>query len=102
MCARLARRVVAPHLEGEEVEGATPCFLALVRHGGGVGGARQNPPPLLPFFVGVAPSTVIPGYRVNEEPEATVSTTGGALCAQDTDSVSNNSNAVRVETDAVT
>ena len=48
--------------EGEEVEGATPCFLALVRHRAGVGGARQNPPPPLPFS-GVAPSTEIPAGR---------------------------------------
>ena len=48
--------------EGEEVEGATPCFLPLVRHRGGGGGARQNPPPPLPFS-GVAPSTVIPGGK---------------------------------------
>ena len=37
-CPPLARRVVAPHGEGEEVEGATPRFLALVRHRGGGGG----------------------------------------------------------------
>ena len=51
--------------EGEEVEGATPCFLPLVRHRGGGGGARQNPPPPLPFS-GVAPSTVIPGGKAIE------------------------------------
>ena len=33
---RTARGGAAP--EGEEVEGATPCFLALVRHRGGVNG----------------------------------------------------------------
>ena len=38
--------------EGEEVEGATPCFSALVRHRAGGGGARQNPPPPLPFLGG--------------------------------------------------
>ena len=36
------RRVLAspraPHVEGEEVEGATPSFLALVRHRAGVNG----------------------------------------------------------------
>ena len=47
----LARRVVAPH-GGEEVEGATPCFSALVRHRAGGGGARQNSPPPLPFSGG--------------------------------------------------
>ena len=40
-CARvspLARRVVAPHREGEEVVRATPWFSPLVHHGGGVNG----------------------------------------------------------------
>ena len=57
----LARRVVAPHLEGEDVEGATPCFLALVRHERGQGrtGLRTPYPPLYR----VAPSTVIPGGK---------------------------------------
>ncbi len=34
--------------EGEEVEGATPSFLPLVRHQGGGGGARQDSPSPLP------------------------------------------------------
>ena len=35
---RFARRVMAPHREGEKVVRATPSFLALVRHRGGVNG----------------------------------------------------------------
>ena len=34
--------------EGEEVEGATPCFSAPVRHRAGGDGARQNSPSPLP------------------------------------------------------
>ena len=33
-----AGRKAAPHREGEEVEGATPRFLALVRHRGEING----------------------------------------------------------------
>ena len=35
---RVPASPVAPHREGEEVEGATPNYLALVRHRGGVNG----------------------------------------------------------------
>ena len=42
------------------------------------------------------------GGRADEEAEAAASTTGGALCARDSDSGSNNANAVRVETGTVT
>ena len=55
----------APRREGEEVEGATPCFLALVRHRAGGGGAHENSHHL-PSPSGVAPSTVIPGGKANE------------------------------------
>ena len=55
----------APRLEGEEVEGATPSFLALVRHRAGQGGAHENPHHL-PSPSGVAPSTVIPGGKAIE------------------------------------
>ena len=58
---RTARRGTAQ--EGEEVEGATPCFLPLVRHRAGVGGAPQWSHHL-PSPVGVAPSTVIPAGRL--------------------------------------
>ncbi len=40
------------------------------------------------------------GYRVGQQAETATSTTGGALCAPDPDSGSNNPNAVRVETGA--
>ena len=57
---RMARRGATR--EGEEVEGATPGFLPLVRHRAGGGGA-----PLwshhLPFPREGAPSTVIPGGK---------------------------------------
>ena len=65
----LARRVVAPHLEGEEVVRATPWFLALVRHRAGGGGAHVNSHHL-PSPPGVAPSTVIPGGKAIERPFA--------------------------------
>ena len=62
---RTARRGAAR--EGVMVEGATPCILPLARHRAGGGGARQNPPPPLPFL-GVAPSTVIPGGKAIDPP----------------------------------
>ena len=55
-----ARRGAAQ--EGEEVEGATPRFLALARHRGGVSGPPFGPP-LTPPLGGVAPSTLIPVGR---------------------------------------
>ncbi len=58
---RTARRGAAQ--EGEEVEGATPWFLALVRHRAGGGGAHENSHHL-PSRAGVAPSTVIPAGRL--------------------------------------
>ena len=59
----------APRREGLEVEGATPCFLALVRHRAGGGGAHENPHHL-PSPSGVAPSTVIPGGKASRRPLA--------------------------------
>ena len=44
------------------MEGATPRFLALVRHRGGVSGPPFGPP-LTPPLGGVAPTTVIPAGR---------------------------------------
>jgi len=53
-----------PRLEGEEVEGATPWFLALVRHRAGemVHAKVHHFPPVS----GVAPSAVIPGGKAIE------------------------------------
>ena len=62
---RTARRGAAR--EGEEVEGATPPFSALVRHRGGVSGPPFGPP-LTPPLGGVAPSTVIPAGRLSSRP----------------------------------
>ena len=44
----------APHGR-EEGGGSDPIFLPLVRHRAGVGGARQNPPPPLPFSGSLPP-----------------------------------------------
>ena len=65
----LARRVGGAAREGEMVEGATPCFLALVRHRAGGGGAPVNSHHL-PSPSGVAPSAVIPGGKAIERPFA--------------------------------
>ena len=51
--------------EGEEVEGATPPFSALVRHGGGHGW-KPRWHPFAPPCGEVAPSTVIPGGKAIE------------------------------------
>ena len=53
---------VARRTRGVLVEGATPRFLALVRHRGGVSGPPFGPP-LTPPLGGVAPYTVIPAGR---------------------------------------
>ena len=64
---RTARRGAAQ--EGEEVEGATPCFLPLVRHRAGGGGAPEWSHHL-PSPAGVAPSTVIPCGKASRRPFA--------------------------------
>ena len=43
------------------MEGATPGFLALVRHRAGGGGARQNPPPPLPVSGSLPPQWSLAG-----------------------------------------
>ena len=50
------------------MEGATPPFWPLVRHGAGQRGTGVRTP-FVPLF-GVAPSTVIPGGKAMERPFA--------------------------------
>ena len=52
---------------GKKVEGATPCFSALVRHPAGGGGAPEWSHHL-PSPLGVAPSTEIPAGRLSNWP----------------------------------
>ena len=68
--------------EGGMVEGATPCFLPLVRHRAGVGGAPQWSHHL-PSPVGVAPSTVIPAGRRLSQPSTPVATMSEATSYSD-------------------
>ena len=64
--SRVPASHATPRLEGEKVEGATPCFLALVRHRAGeMVHAKVHH---LPSLWGGAPSSGIPGGKAIERP----------------------------------